>query len=77
MLVAPSSTDEAPTTFSMAYNPPTSRYADRVSSIIASSDDLLRISDVECALHGGDPIVTKAPVARFSRLSSAGLRESP
>eukprot|EP00966_Prymnesium_polylepis_P235883 5455291-Prymnesium_polylepis.1 len=61
----------------MAYNPPTSRYADQVSSIIASSDGFPRISDVECALHGGDPIVTKAPVVRFSRLSSAGLRESP
>eukprot|EP00966_Prymnesium_polylepis_P064864 1504714-Prymnesium_polylepis.1 len=61
----------------MAYNPPTSRYTDRVSSIIASSEGFPRINDVECALQGGASIVTKAPVACFSRLSSAGLRESP
>ena len=75
--MAPTIELDAPNTFSMAWRPPTSRYASRVCAMSAPSRASPRIFEVEYALHGGDPSVKKAPVAFFSRRNSMGLHESP
>ena len=67
----------APVTFSITYMPPQLSSAALVCAIIGGSLGAPRMRLVECALHGGDAMVTNERARRRIDRISSGLLESP